>query len=63
MIDRSKLTNSFEFIVIAGSRARQLIRGATPRVEGTHKPITTAQTEVLRRKVEKIENAVESVRH
>src|ERR671919_801852 len=32
MIDRSKLTNSFEFVVTAGARARQLLAGSTPRV-------------------------------
>ena len=28
MIDRSKLPNSFEFVVTAGARARQLLAGA-----------------------------------
>ena len=32
MIDRSKLSNSFEFVVTAGARARQLLAGSTPRV-------------------------------
>ena len=32
MIDRSKLPNSFEFVVTAGARARQLLAGSTPRV-------------------------------
>src|SRR5437667_264833 len=32
MIDRSKLPNSFEFVVTAGARARQLMAGSTPRV-------------------------------
>ncbi|MBI4477710.1 MAG: DNA-directed RNA polymerase subunit omega [Acidobacteria bacterium] len=47
MIDRSKLPNSFEFVVVAGARARQLMRGAQPRVTGTIKPVTTAQREVI----------------
>ncbi|MBI1875425.1 MAG: DNA-directed RNA polymerase subunit omega [Acidobacteria bacterium] len=47
MIDRSKLTNSFEFVVVAGARARQLMRGAQPRVTASTKPVTTAQREVL----------------
>ena len=34
MIDRSKLPNSFEFVVTAGARARQLLAGSTPRVDG-----------------------------
>ena len=45
--------NRFEFVVIAGKRARQLLAGATPRETGDKK-ITIAQREVLRRKVEKL---------
>ena len=56
MIDRSKLPNSFEFVVTAGARARQLLAGSTPRVAvGDHKKTTVAQTEVFTRAVEKIE--------
>ena len=56
MIDRSKLPNSFEFVVIAGARARQLLAGSTPRVvAGEHKKTTVAQREVLTKQVEKIE--------
>ena len=55
MIDRSKLQNSFEFVVTAGARARQLMNGSTPRVEvGVHKNTTVAQREVITRAVEKI---------
>ena len=46
--------NRFEFVVLAGKRARQLLRGALPREPG-EKKITIAQREILRRKVEKIE--------
>jgi DNA-directed RNA polymerase omega subunit len=56
MIDRSKLSNSFEFVVTAGARARQLLAGSTPRVEvADHKKTTIAQQEVVARVVEKIE--------
>jgi DNA-directed RNA polymerase subunit K/omega len=56
MIDRSKLPNSFEFVVTAGARARQLLAGSTPRVAtGDHKKTTLAQQEVMTRAVEKIE--------
>ena len=48
--------NRFEFVVLAGQRARQLFRGAAPREPG-EKKITIAQLEVLRRKVEKIEES------
>jgi DNA-directed RNA polymerase subunit K/omega len=55
MIDRSKLANSFEFVVTAGARARQLLAGSTPRVAvGEHKKTTVAQQEVILKVVEKI---------
>ena len=53
MIDRSKLSYSFEFVVTAGARARQLLNGSTPRVTpGDHKKTTIAQQEVITRQVE-----------
>ena len=56
MIDRSKLANSFEFVVTAGARARQLMAGSTPRVvAGEHKKTTVAQQEVITKRVEKVE--------
>ena len=56
MIDRSKLSNSFEFVVTAGARARQLLAGSRPRVEvGENKKTTVAQREVISKQVEKIE--------
>ena len=47
--------NRFEFVVLAGKRARQLLKGALPREAG-EKTITIAQREILRHKVEKIED-------
>ena len=56
MIDRSKLPNSFEFVVTAGARARQLLAGSTPRVVvGEHKKTTVAQQEVITGRVEALE--------
>ena len=56
MIDRSKLANSFEFVVTAGARARQLLNGSTPRVAaGEHKKTTIAQQEVITKVVEKVD--------
>jgi DNA-directed RNA polymerase omega subunit len=56
MIDRSKLPNSFEFVVTAGKRARQLLAGSTPRVAvGDHKKTTIAQREVITKAVEALE--------
>lgn len=46
--------NRFEFVVIASARARQLLKGALPRESG-EKKVTIAQREVLRHKVEKIQ--------
>ena len=61
MIDRSKLSNSFEFVVTAGARARQLLAGSTPRVPtGDHKKTTVAQEEVVTKQVEKIGEEKES---
>ena len=55
MIDKSKLNNSFEFVVTAGARARQLLAGSTPRVDvGEHKKTTVAQREVITKAVEKV---------
>ena len=38
--------NSFEFVTIASARARQLLRGCEPRVEGSPKPARRALEEV-----------------
>jgi len=60
MIDRSRLPNSFEFVVTAGARARQLLAGSTPRVPaGDHKKTTIALQEVVSGLVAKVEGDVE----
>jgi DNA-directed RNA polymerase omega subunit len=56
-VERAPKQNRFEFVVVAGQRARQLLRGAEPRESG-EKKVTIAQREVRRRKVEKIEESV-----
>ena len=38
--------NSFEFVTIAAARARQLLRGCIPKVEGSPKPARRALQEV-----------------
>jgi DNA-directed RNA polymerase subunit K/omega len=53
-MERTPKSNRFEFVVVAGQRARQLLAGALPRESG-EKKITIAQREVLRRKVVKVE--------
>ena len=62
MIDRTKLPNSFEFVVTAGARARQLLAGSVPRVEvADHKKTTIAQREVMTKAVEKIDDKKEDL--
>lgn len=47
MVSRPKDANPFEFVIVASLRAKQLMRGCTPRVvTGTHKRTTIAQLEV-----------------
>lgn len=48
MVDRSKLPNAFEFVTVAGARAKQLLRGCTPKVEEqSPKKARTAVNEVI----------------
>ena len=50
MADRMKATvrpeNSFEFVTLAAARARQLLQGCVPKVEGSPKPARRALQEV-----------------
>jgi len=57
-MERAPKENRFEFVVLASARARQLLRGALPREAG-EKMVTIAQREVLRRKVEKVEEGAQ----
>ena len=47
--------NKFEFVVLAGERAKQLQRGCTPKVVGSEKTARLAMKEVKLGKVEKIQ--------
>jgi DNA-directed RNA polymerase subunit K/omega len=51
---RNVTANKFEFVVVAGARARQLLRGCTPRTAGNEKLVKLAQKEVREGKVERI---------
>jgi DNA-directed RNA polymerase subunit K/omega len=51
VVQRPSEFNAFEFVVLSGLRAAQLMKGCTPRVEGAHKIIMTAQMEIAERKV------------
>jgi hypothetical protein len=46
MIQRPNGIGVFEFAVLAGLRASQLVRGCAPRIDGTHTVAMTAQLEV-----------------
>jgi len=52
--DRKTAPNKFEFVVVAGARAKQLLRGCTPRTSGHEKLVKIAQKEVKEGKVERI---------
>ncbi len=54
MIDRTAVPNAFEFVTVAGARARQLLNGCTPRTTGSNKPVKLAVKEVKEGKVEKL---------
>jgi DNA-directed RNA polymerase subunit K/omega len=43
----SRPRNSFEFVTIAAARARQLLEGCVPKVEGSPKPARRALQEVV----------------
>jgi DNA-directed RNA polymerase subunit K/omega len=51
VIHRPLDMNQFEFVIVSGLRTAQLMRGCTPRVVKSLKPITTAQREVAEGKV------------
>ena len=57
MVDRSKLPNAFEFVTVASARAKQLMRGCTPRVEASAdaKKARVAQREVETGSVQALE--------
>ena len=59
MVDRTDVPNAFEFVVVAGARARQLLRGCTPKIAGSEKPARLAQKEVKEGKIEKVESRID----
>jgi DNA-directed RNA polymerase subunit K/omega len=48
--------NKFEYVVLSGERAKQLLKGCTPKVDAQHKPARTAMKEVKLRKIERVPN-------
>jgi DNA-directed RNA polymerase subunit K/omega len=57
MADRKEAPGRFEFVVVAGARARQLLDGCAPRTTGSDKVVKLAQKEVKEGKVEKLQIA------
>jgi DNA-directed RNA polymerase subunit K/omega len=47
--------NSFEFVAVASARARQLLEGCIPKVEGSPKPARRALQEVAGGFVQRVE--------
>ena len=47
--------NSFEFVTVASARARQLLEGCVPKVEGSPKPARRALQEVVAGAVNKVD--------
>ena len=54
MASRTDAPNKFEFVIVAGARARQLLAGCTPKTSGNEKLVRLAQKEVREGKVEKL---------
>jgi DNA-directed RNA polymerase subunit K/omega len=50
-----EINNKFELVVMAGERARQLLRGCTPRTRGPEKPARLATLEVKQGHIRKVE--------
>ena len=46
--------NKFEFVTIAGARAKQLEAGCTPKVDGSDKKARLAMKEVREKKIERV---------
>ena len=61
MTERSKATirpeNSFEYVTLAAARARQLLQGCVPKVEGSLKPARRALQEVSKGTIARVDSA------
>jgi DNA-directed RNA polymerase omega subunit len=54
MSEKVDVKNKFELVVMAGARARQLLRGCTPRAHGPEKPARVAALEIKQGHVRKV---------
>ena len=50
-----KTVSRFEFVTVASARAKQLLNGCTPRVEGSAKPARRALQEVTAGAIKAVE--------
>jgi DNA-directed RNA polymerase subunit K/omega len=55
----SRPTNSFEFVAVASARARQLLEGCIPKLDGSPKPARRALQEVAAGLVQRVEPPAE----
>jgi len=46
VVTRPANTNAYEFVIISALRAKQLLAGSVPRLQGDHRAATMAQMEV-----------------
>lgn len=54
VVERNETRNAFEFVMVASARARQLLRGCTPKVdEASPKKVRVAMEEVKKGAVRK----------
>ena len=49
--------NKFEFVIVSGARAKQLLKGCTPKTTGSAKLVRLAMKEVKEQKVEPVKPA------
>ena len=59
MPEKIEVKNKFELVVMAGERARQLLRGCTPRTQGPVKPARLAALEIKQGHVRKVVDSQE----
>jgi DNA-directed RNA polymerase subunit K/omega len=49
--------NAFEVVAVASARARQLLQGCTPKVDGSNKPARRALQEVFTGAVSRVDTS------
>ena len=57
MVSRPVNFNAYEFVTVAALRAKQLLAGCTPRLDGDHGVATMAQMEVAAGRVARADAA------